>query len=208
MAGYTRPSLGHGRVKVGVDQSAVSVSRCKRVGTLRYRFLARVYPAVSFTFFFLSSERAAWGGRARRQTFSFFSCSADHERDWPPCKVVFCFFRLASNTLKNGRNNNSLNIIVCHEEVLSLQSMIPSNSVLTFPPLCGMLRKQPIMPTEDRLFDRGWVRSAMGTRKCGSIYFPKYFMAVRPFFKRIFFQELFGLEGSKKFLEKIVRCTI
>ena len=42
----------------------------------------------------------------------------------------------------------------------------------------------------------------MATRKCGNIYFPKYFMAVRPFFTMIFFQELFGLEGSKKFVEK------
>ena len=38
--------------------------------------------------------------------------------------------------------------------------------------------------------------------KCGNIYFPKYFMAVRPFLTRIFFQELFGLEGSSIFLEK------
>ena len=29
MAGYTPPFFGHGRVKAGVDQSAVSVSRCK-----------------------------------------------------------------------------------------------------------------------------------------------------------------------------------
>ena len=50
-------------------------------------------------------------------------------------------------------------------------------------------KKQPIMRIEDRLFDRGWVRSAMATRKCGNIYFPKYFMAVRPFFTRNFFQE-------------------
>ena len=35
----------------------------------------------------------------------------------------------------------------------------------------------------------------MATRKCGIIYFPKYFMAVKPFFTRIFFQKLFGLEG-------------
>ena len=28
----------------------------------------------------------------------------------------------------------------------------------------------------------------MATRKCGNIYFPKYFMAVRPFFTRIFLQ--------------------
>ena len=33
----------------------------------------------------------------------FFPCSADHERDWPPCKVVF--FGLATNAL-NVRNNN------------------------------------------------------------------------------------------------------
>ena len=37
----------------------------------------------------------------------------------------------------------------------------------------------------------------MATRKCGNIHFPKYFMAVRPFFTMIFFQELFGLDGSK-----------
>ena len=29
VAGYTTPLFGHGRVKVGVDQSAMSVSRCK-----------------------------------------------------------------------------------------------------------------------------------------------------------------------------------
>ena len=43
----------------------------------------------------------------------------------------------------------------------------------------------------------------MATRKCGNIYFPKYFMAVRPFLTRIFFQELFGLEGSKNVLENL-----
>ena len=42
----------------------------------------------------------------------------------------------------------------------------------------------------------------MATRRCGNIYFLKYFMAVRPFLTRKFFQELFGLEGSKHFLEK------
>ena len=42
----------------------------------------------------------------------------------------------------------------------------------------------------------------MATRKCGNIYFPKYFRAVRPFLTRKFLQELFGLEGSKKFPEK------
>ena len=42
----------------------------------------------------------------------------------------------------------------------------------------------------------------MATRKCGNIHFPKYFMAVGPFFAMICFQKLFGLEGSKHFLEK------
>ena len=43
----------------------------------------------------------------------------------------------------------------------------------------------------------------MATRKCGNIYFPKYFMAVnRIFLTRKYFQELFGLEGSKHLLEK------
>ena len=34
----------------------------------------------------------------------------------------------------------------------------------------------------------------MATRECGKMYFPKYFMTVRPFLTRIFFQELFALE--------------
>ena len=42
----------------------------------------------------------------------------------------------------------------------------------------------------------------MATRKCGNIYFLKYFIAVRPFFTRIVFEELFGLVGSNNFLEK------
>ena len=37
----------------------------------------------------------------------------------------------------------------------------------------------------------------MATRKCGNIYFPKYFMAVRPFFTRIFFENYLGWRGKK-----------
>ena len=47
------------------------------------------------------------GGYAARLFLLFsFPCSADHERDWPPCKVVF--FGLATNTLnvRNSKNNN------------------------------------------------------------------------------------------------------
>ena len=55
------------------------------------------------------SERAArggGGGGAARLFFFFSPCSADHERYWPPCKVVF--FGLATNAL-NVRNNNNNN---------------------------------------------------------------------------------------------------
>ena len=56
-------------------------------------------------------SRAAWagGGGGRCQTFFFLfsSCSADHERDWPPCKVLV-FIGLATNAL-NVRNNNNNN---------------------------------------------------------------------------------------------------
>ena len=37
VAGYTPPFFGHGRVKVGIDPSGVTVSRCKK----------NRYPAVS-----------------------------------------------------------------------------------------------------------------------------------------------------------------
>ena len=56
----------------------------------------------------LLSAACRGGGGVRCQTFFFFffPCSADHERDWPPCKVVF--FGLATNAL-NVRNNNNNN---------------------------------------------------------------------------------------------------
>ena len=38
----------------------------------------------------------------------------------------------------------------------------------------------------------------MATRKCGNIYFPKYFMAVRPFFTRIFLSRIIWVEGVQK----------
>ena len=60
-----------------------------------------------FLFFSPNEQRArgggGGGGAARLFLFSFFPCSADHERDWPPCTVVF--FGLATNAL-NVRNNN------------------------------------------------------------------------------------------------------
>ena len=58
-----------------------------------------------------NEQRAGGGEGVRCQTFSFsfFPCSADHERDWPPCEVVF--FGLATNALnvRNNNNNNNCN---------------------------------------------------------------------------------------------------
>ena len=61
-----------------------------------------------FIYFSPNEQCGGVGGgyAARRFLLLFFPCSADHERDWPPCKVVF--FGLATNTL-NVRNNNNIN---------------------------------------------------------------------------------------------------
>ena len=53
------------------------------------------------------------GGGAARLFLAPFPCLADHERDSPPCQVVF--FGLATNTRKVRRHPN----------------------ILTFPPLTG-----------------------------------------------------------------------
>ena len=62
-----------------------------------------------FFYFFSPNEQRAGGGgggdAARLFIFIFFPCSADHERDWPPCKVVF--FGLATNALIVKNNNNN-----------------------------------------------------------------------------------------------------
>ena len=42
----------------------------------------------------------------------------------------------------------------------------------------------------------------MATRKCGNVYFPKYFMAVRPFLTRIFFKKYLGRRGQKHSFKK------
>ena len=60
---------------------------------------------VIFFFSFRNEQRAGGGGAVRLFFLLLFSpCSADHEQDWPPCKVVV--FGLATNAL-NVRNNNN-----------------------------------------------------------------------------------------------------
>ena len=46
----------------------------------------------------------------------------------------------------------------------------------------------------------------MATRKCGNIYFPKYFQAV--FYEDFFSSIIWGWRGQKHSLKKFVRCTI
>ena len=106
-------------------------------------------------FFSLLLITSSMGGGYAARLFILFSfpCSADHEQDWRPCKVVF--FGLVTNTL----NNSTLllpcwilyyivpmlppsgNPFKCHEEVLYLQPMVPPKRFDIFPPDWGMLRR-------------------------------------------------------------------
>ena len=61
-----------------------------------------------FYLIFSPNEQRAGGGERCQTFFFFFSCSADHERDWPPCKVVF--FGLATNALNVRNNNNNCSV--------------------------------------------------------------------------------------------------
>ena len=74
--------------------------------------LSHIYIYI-YIYIYSPNEQRAGGGDAARLFFLLFSpCSADHERDWPPCKVVF--FGLATNALNVGNNNNTL--LVGHKE--------------------------------------------------------------------------------------------
>ena len=49
-------------------------------------------PCVFYLFYFLRTSSVGGGGGSALPEFMFlcyFSCSADHERDWPPYEVVF-----------------------------------------------------------------------------------------------------------------------
>ena len=60
---------------------------------------------ILFFMFSPNEQCGGWGEGMLPDFFIlfFFPCSAYHERDWPPCQVVF--FGLATNAL-NVRNNN------------------------------------------------------------------------------------------------------
>ena len=89
--------------------------------------------SVIFYFYFLRTSSAGGRGGAAR-LFFFFPCSADHDRDWPPCKVVFSGWQ-PINAL-NVRNNGK-----CHEEVLYFQLLIPPKRFDIFSPWLGVAQK-------------------------------------------------------------------
>ena len=62
------------------------------------------------------------GGGGALPDFFFFPCSAAHERDWPPCKVVF--FGLATNALNVRNNNNSTKSFCCSSEVFQMYNIL------------------------------------------------------------------------------------
>ena len=90
---------------------------------------------VIFFYFSPNEQRArgggGGGGRCQTFYFLFFPCSADHKRDWPPCKVVFFGLATSARNLRNNNNNN--------EEVLYLQPMIPPKRFAIFSPTGGWL---------------------------------------------------------------------
>ena len=63
--------------------------------------------SLDFNFNFLPNKQRGGGALPDFFFILFFPCSADHERDWPPCKVVV--FGLAANALnvRNSNNNNT-----------------------------------------------------------------------------------------------------
>ena len=86
------------------------------------------------------------GGYAAPDFFLLFSfpCSVDHERDWPPCKVVF--FRVGNQYAQCEKQQQqqqqpSGNPFKCHKEVLSLHPMILPERFDISPPDWGMLRR-------------------------------------------------------------------
>ena len=77
--------------------------------------VAPVDTSRDFFFFFFFSERAVWGVEryyAARLLFSSFHCSADHERDWPPCnKVVFRVGNQYAEYKKSGPLCSRFNVV-------------------------------------------------------------------------------------------------
>ena len=70
-----------------------------------------------FFFFSPNEQRVGGGGGGCAARLFFFSpCSADHERDWPPCKVIF--FGLATNALNVRNTNNNIHTHILAHSII------------------------------------------------------------------------------------------
>ena len=65
--------------------------------------------------------------------FFFFPCSADHERDWPPCKVVFRVGNHCAEYEKQQQQQhslyNSILLLPCYIDLFLLFSWCPSMAI-------------------------------------------------------------------------------
>ena len=68
----------------GADQPVSLLHRGLRSGQLRSAVTIAIHNCRDH-----NNSIIPEGVRCQTFSFSFFPCSADHERDWPPCKVVF-----------------------------------------------------------------------------------------------------------------------
>ena len=65
-------------------------------------------------------RRSSLGGLPDFLFLFSFPCSAGHERDWPPCKVVF----LVGNNTKADREKKSLNFFLSSIELLGSSRLL------------------------------------------------------------------------------------
>ena len=112
---------------------------------------------ILFYLFSPNEQYGGWGGggyAARLFLLFSFPCSADHERDWPPCKVVF--FGLATDTLnvRNNNNNNNRQIVLLirvHSQYVCMYGHTYSKSMdqpgkVANPPRGQLSRKNEYFP--------------------------------------------------------------
>ena len=110
-----------------------------------------------FYLFFLRTSSArggggGGGGGALPEFFwFFFPCSADHERDWPPCKVVF--LGLATNALNVRNNNNNLSgKLLWADPVQSMREWLCSRKCFSLKKIKSPRRLKSSIRTPDRGF--------------------------------------------------------
>ena len=135
------------------DGSSVEFCEATSIGLVPSRQAEDIYPCTDarptetcgapvdvsrdFYFYFSPNELCGgcWGGGgyAARLLLLSLPCSADHKRDWPPCKVVFRVGTL------NVRNNNNIQRKACQAEKATLRSTY--TMMICNPAAHGLLNK-------------------------------------------------------------------